>query len=568
MRRWNSSLMLVALVALMGCSSNSGGIEDVTVQDQSGQDQAGRQDLLADSALPDTADPDAVEPEDLTVPDDKGSHEIPEPDQQTPTCGDGTCDPTEDPCSCGQDCLEEGELGQACCKQTDCMMPACGPCCIVECQNFVCVSPVPEGPCCWNGQCEKGETYETCPEDCAAPTCGDGFCDPDEDPCDCPSDCMVDGNACCTDSDCPPLNCGPCCMLTCQNFQCSSEPVWLEQCCFNQACETGESSANCPADCSCGNGTCDAGEDTESCAADCQKPANQDANCDPADPVACGLATGRGRVTVDGGMAPGLSQPYAGVLVEAFLGETLVAAALTSEQGDYKLTLYPGDYKLVATPPSAEDMWDQIMPSFVEESITVTAGGNTMTDFNFYYSGMVVDKPNIYLYPQTTQQVDVTLDFSPQSFLTVSIPDYGQGWSVVAEPSGLLDGLWGFLFYEAAVGGGWQTSAGHNVPAEQLEAWMYQTLPMYGLNAQETFDFADFWKDALPAAAWYTFYPQYDDAISAQVALNVSPAPDSLLRLWFVVAPGQAPAAVEAPVILPFDRTGFSVVEWGVIVAQ
>lgn len=561
MRRTTLTLLFVLAAMAFGCSSTNSGIEEVTPQDITQEDQAGRQDLQADLAPTDQIEQDLAEP-DQAQPDVQADVE----DTQQPSCGDGTCGAGEDPCSCPDDCLLEGEIGQPCCQDSDCLAPACGPCCVVECQDHVCVSPVPPGPCCWNGQCEEGETFETCPEDCPQASCGDGACNGSENPCDCPIDCMGDGNVCCTDYDCPPLNCGPCCMLKCEDYQCSTEPVWLEQCCFNGACETGESLYTCPADCSCGNGTCDAGEDVETCDADCDKPANQDPNCDPADPVACGVATGRTMVTIDGGMMPGVSQPYIGVLIEAFSGDTLVASALSSDVGDYKLTLYPGEYKLVATPPSAEDEWAEVMPPFAEQNITVTAGGNTITDFDFFYSGMVVDKPNIYLYPTTTQQVQVTLQFSPASFLTISIPEYGQGWDVTAEPSGILDGEWGFLFYEAAVGGGWQTQAGHNVPAESLEAWMYQTLPLYGLNAQETFDFADFWKSALPAADWYTFYPQWDEAISNHVGLTVTPAPDSLLRLWFLVVPGDTPKPVAEPFILPFDRSGFSVVEWGVIV--
>jgi len=316
---------------------------------------------------------------------------------------------------------------------------------------------------------------------------------------------MGDGNVCCVDADCPPLNCGPCCYLACVDFQCASEASWLEQCCFNSVCEPGESSANCPADCSCGNGTCDAGEDSDNCEEDCDKPASVDPACSPG-LESCGKATGRATVLVDSGMPmEALASPYAGVLVEAISGGTVVAASLTGQVGTYELLLAPGEWLVRATPPAAEDMFDEVFPSSIDETITVAAGGDVITDFEFIYSGMVVDKPNIYLYPEATQAVSVSLVFEPGEFLTVSIPEYGNGWNVTAEPNGLLDGTWGYLFYEAAVGSGWQMEAGHLVAAEDLEAWMYAMLPVYGLNAQETFDFADFWTTALPKTDWYAF---------------------------------------------------------------
>lgn len=560
-----AALMMAMGMARCGSESSPESV-DSKVEDTSEPDTASH-DVASDVPEEDLAETDLTVP-DQTVPDQT----VPdvEPDEVEPGCGDGVCGANEDPCTCPADCLVEGELGEeTCCEDSDCLQASCGPCCAVMCVDFKCTAPVTQESCCWNGMCEEGETFETCPEDCPEPYCGNGVCDGDETPCSCGQDCLGDGNACCVDSDCPPLNCGPCCVLTCVEYQCASEPTWLKDCCFNNSCEPGESSANCPVDCSCGNGTCDAGEDTVNCDQDCDKPANVDPSCSLENPISCGTATGRATVLVDSGMpAPSVSQPYAGVLVEAISNGVVVAASLTAEVGDYELLLSPGEWLIRATPPAAEDMWDEVYPANIEKTVTIVAGEKAINDFEFIYSGIVVDKPNIYLYPEETQNVSVKLAFNPGEFVTVSIPQYGNGWSVTAQPDGLLDGTYGYLFYEAAVGDGWQMEAGHVVAASELEEWMYSMLPAYGLNAQETFDFADFWKDALPKANWYTFYPQYDDLISQHVGLKVQPAPDSVLRLWFVVVPSDAPAFPEAPVIAPFERSGFAVVEWGVIISD
>jgi len=126
----------------------------------------------------------------------------------------------------------------------------------------------------------------------------------------------------------------------------------------------------------------------------------------------------------------------------------------------------------------------------------------------------------------------------------------------------------GYLFYEATVGSGFQMKSGHNVPGGNLEDWLLSALPAYGLSDTESNDFIEFWCNHLPAAKWYAFYPQYEPLVSQQVGLKLAPEPDSLLRIWFVIVPVDEPAEIEEPEIKPFARTGFTVVEWGVVVAN
>ncbi|MDD3224413.1 MAG: hypothetical protein PHX70_06890 [Clostridium sp.] len=45
--------------------------------------------------------------------------------------------------------------------------------------------------------------------------------------------------------------------------------------------------------------------------------------------------------------------------------------------------------------------------------------------------------------------------------------------------------------------------------------------------------------------------------------LNVSPKPDSMLRIFMVFKAIKSPIHIEQPNIKPFVRRGFTVVEWG-----
>ena len=45
--------------------------------------------------------------------------------------------------------------------------------------------------------------------------------------------------------------------------------------------------------------------------------------------------------------------------------------------------------------------------------------------------------------------------------------------------------------------------------------------------------------------------------------LEVTPTPDSLLRVYMVAKPLDAPVEIEAQTFEGFERNGFTVVEWG-----
>ena len=121
--------------------------------------------------LPDTVEPlpDTVEPLPDTVEPLPDTVE-PLPDTVEPFCGDEVCNGAEDPCTCPKDCpVGDGMPGATCCDAMDCAQPKCGPCCVVTCDDFVCSEETWLDDCCWNGECEEGETWENCPDDCPMP---------------------------------------------------------------------------------------------------------------------------------------------------------------------------------------------------------------------------------------------------------------------------------------------------------------------------------------------------------------------------------------------------------------
>ncbi len=172
----------------------------------------------------------------------------------------------------------------------------------------------------------------------------------------------------------------------------------------------------------------------------------------------------------------------------------------------------------------------------------------------------LIRKPNIYLYPETPMQVDVNLQ--PQGHITVSIPDYQNGWSVWAEPNGRLDEAYDFLFYEAEVPLV-KPHAGWCVSVDNLKLFFTEKLRAFGFNENEIYDFLDYWLPVLNNAPFYDIRPIVNEKLNWVCPITIVPQPDHLLRLWLLFTPAQHPTELPAPTIPSFSRTGFYATEWG-----
>ncbi|MBQ8078534.1 MAG: hypothetical protein IJ236_01110, partial [Oscillospiraceae bacterium] len=123
-------------------------------------------------------------------------------------------------------------------------------------------------------------------------------------------------------------------------------------------------------------------------------------------------------------------------------------------------------------------------------------------------------------------------------------------------------GSYGYLFYESLTDpSDYQTTDGFVIPAENREAVFTQILRGYGLNAAEIADFNEFWCSKLEAGRSYAMYPQLGDTLDVTMPLTVSPAPDSIGRIWFAFEKDAVPQHAAKPEA--FARDGFTVIEWG-----
>lgn len=178
----------------------------------------------------------------------------------------------------------------------------------------------------------------------------------------------------------------------------------------------------------------------------------------------------------------------------------------------------------------------------------------------------VVRKPNIYLYPETSQNISVQLIFPLGGRILESDPDYGSGWHVFVEPGGRINGQYDFLFYEAQVPDQYQYSSGWVVRTDTLSIFFANTMARAGFNRREIADFLDSWVHRLNSERAYEVYPQMVRQIDRLVQLNVRPVPQNQLRLFFVIRRAwDNHPTLTMPQLVPANRRGYHLSEWGVI---
>lgn len=177
----------------------------------------------------------------------------------------------------------------------------------------------------------------------------------------------------------------------------------------------------------------------------------------------------------------------------------------------------------------------------------------------------VTAKPVIYLYPEEKTDVSITLDYSGE--LTVTYPDYADGWNVTAYPDGTLfdaDGNeYSYLFWEGVSDTEYDFSKGFCVAGKDTADFLRQTLAAIGLTPKEYNEFIVYW---LPKMQHYPYnLISFQTGCYTEAArLEIAPEPDSVLRVFMAWEPLDEPQEIE-PQTFPetFQREGFTVVEWG-----
>ena len=173
-------------------------------------------------------------------------------------------------------------------------------------------------------------------------------------------------------------------------------------------------------------------------------------------------------------------------------------------------------------------------------------------------------KPVIYLYPEEVTDVTVRLDYDGQ--LTCTYPAYKDGWTVTAAPDGTLTDASGqtynYLYWEGEGTERYDFSKGFCVPGADTAAFLEDALAQLGLTRKEANEFIVYWLPRMEQSP-YNLIAFQQEAYTDAAKLTVTPAPDSILRVFMAWQPLEAPVDIPAQTLPTFERHGFVLVEWG-----
>ena len=175
-------------------------------------------------------------------------------------------------------------------------------------------------------------------------------------------------------------------------------------------------------------------------------------------------------------------------------------------------------------------------------------------------------KPIIYFYPEEPTVCSAKVTLNGQ--LTCTYPNHGMnGWeNFVANPDGTLvfpDGKEYYaLYWEGEQCAEWDFSTGYCVRGEDTAAFLEWALAEQGLTDREANEFIVYWLPLMQENPYNVISFQtttYTDGAK----LEITPAPDSLLRIFMAYYATDTEVEIEPQTFDRFIREGFTVVEWG-----
>ncbi len=203
----------------------------------------------------------------------------------------------------------------------------------------------------------------------------------------------------------------------------------------------------------------------------------------------------------------------------------------------------------------------------VKVDMTGKNGDGIVYSVLYVYGDEVTDaKPVIYLYPKEKTVCSVRLSYDGK--ITASYPEYGaDGWAdFTAYPDGTLefgDGRRYYaLFWEGNRNAGYDFSKGFCVKGSDTAEFLYGALKKAGLNDREADEFIIYWLPRMQNNE-YNLISFQTAAYTDGAELQVTPAPDTVIRVFMAYKPLGSYVRIEEQELSAPARDGFTVVEWG-----
>ena len=176
-------------------------------------------------------------------------------------------------------------------------------------------------------------------------------------------------------------------------------------------------------------------------------------------------------------------------------------------------------------------------------------------------------KPIIYLYPKNIIDVEVVVDIKGSD--PFFYPEYDNGWQVKASPNGTIQhnsSTYNYLFWEANSNEPIPQSdqnKGFVVSKKETISFLEDKLTLAGLSSKEQADFITYWGPELIKNEFNFIHFVFNESCDKFATLNITPKPDNVYRIYMLWAPVESSYEAIPQKIIPMNRNGFTVIEWG-----
>ena len=176
-----------------------------------------------------------------------------------------------------------------------------------------------------------------------------------------------------------------------------------------------------------------------------------------------------------------------------------------------------------------------------------------------------IAKPILYLYPNKTTKVNIS--FEHPEYLDTTYPKFTGNWEVTAHKNGDLYDNRGNYYYALY----WDEkkihevdfSTGYYVEKDDAIEFLEKKLSYIGLSPKEKNEFIMYWLPVLEKNGKSLVYFELTEERESYNKINITPKPDSLLRLVIHIKKVDKQVEIEKQSLTKFQRKGFVAVEWG-----
>ena len=232
----------------------------------------------------------------------------------------------------------------------------------------------------------------------------------------------------------------------------------------------------------------------------------------------------------------------------------------------------PGkEYSFITTVPDETNIWVLGQTYTIPDWIYVEYNGHRGWVLSLYVDYIygdedIADKPVLYLYPEKQTEIDVKIKLN-NVYFSCTYPEYSDGWSVVASPDGTLinkaDGKeYSYLYWELKGKQDYSFDKGFVVKGSETAEFLQEKLSQIGLTPREYNEFIVYWLPKMQKNA-YNLISFQGKEYTDSCQLDINPKPDSVLRVFMAYKSVDRYFEIEEQEFEPFERKGFTVVEWG-----